>query len=71
MCQALSPPGNGQITYSTTVTLEATFNTTVTYSCDIGFGLSGGDRVRTCEGDGISLEGMWTGDAPTCEGVNV
>ena len=59
---------NGEVVYSTTVTLEATYDTTATYSCDVGFGLSGGEAVRTCEGDGNSLEGMWSGDAPTCKG---
>ena len=67
-CQVLSEPLNGQVMYSTTVTSEATYNTTATYSCDVGFGLSGGEEERECEGDGFSLEGMWSGDAPTCEG---
>ena len=67
-CQVLSSPENGLITYSPTVTSEATYNTTAIYSCDVGFGLSGGEDVRTCEGDGNSLDGMWSGDAPTCEG---
>ncbi len=32
----------------------------VTYSCDIGFILSG-DTNRTCQADG-----NWTGNAPVC-----
>ena len=67
-CQALSAPENGQIRYSTSVTSGATYNTTATYSCDLGYGLSGVENVRTCEGDGNSLDGMWSGNAPTCEG---
>ena len=41
--------------------------TTATYSCDPGFGLSGGDSVRTCTGS-TENPGEWTGTAPTCEG---
>ena len=67
-CQVLSSPENGLIIYSPTVTSEATYNTTATYSCDLGFGLSGGEEERTCEGDGISLDGMWSGITPTCKG---
>ena len=69
MCQTLSAPENGQIGYSTSVASEATYGTIATYSCDLGFGLSGGEDVRTCEGDGFSLNGMWSGDTPTCEGI--
>ena len=41
--------------------------TTATYSCNEGFGLSGGDVVRTCGGDGRIVTGEWSGSAPSCE----
>ena len=40
--------------------------TTATYSCNTGFGLSGGDTIRTCVGSS-SGPGEWDGTAPTCE----
>ena len=54
-CQNLSPPANGRVDISS---LEP--ETTVRYSCNVGFQLSG-NRVRTC------LEsGLWSGQAPNC-----
>ncbi len=41
--------------------------TNATYGCDDGFGLSGGDRVRTC-GSSSSGPGEWNGVNLTCEG---
>ena len=38
-----------------------------TYSCNPGFGLSGGDGTRTCGGDGSSPTGAWSGTPSTCE----
>ena len=39
-----------------------------TYSCDEGYGLTGGDAVIMCAGDGSDPFGSWNGAAPTCEG---
>ena len=41
--------------------------TVATFSCNDGFGLSGGDGMRTCGGDGSSSDGMWSGTSPTCD----
>ena len=64
MCPALSTPVNGQISFSS---LLYTANVTATYSCDTGFGLSGGDEVLTCGGDGSSPIGEWSGPPPVCD----
>ena len=64
MCPSLVEPTNGIITFSGE---SSGFMTTATYSCDPGFGLSGGDSVRTCTGS-TENPGEWTGTAPTCEG---
>ena len=40
------------------------------YSCVSGFGLSGGDATRTCEGDGSSPTGVWSGVVPSCGGMH-
>ena len=40
------------------------------YSCESGFGLSGGDTTRICEGDGSSPTGMWSGVDLNCQGKN-
>lgn len=64
----MAVPSNGMITYAIDVTPDFDPGTTATYSCDEGFGLSGGDTVRTCQGQPI---GAWSGTAPTCEGMHV
>ena len=67
-CEDLPDPSNGEINFSLDKTAPFEFETTATYSCDPGFGISGGDPVRTCGGDGSSPSGEWTGNASTCEG---
>ena len=67
MCPVLSVPNNGIITYSEEASPTLGFMETATYSCVVGHGLSGGDRVRTCVGVAGS-SGVWTGIAPRCEG---
>ena len=67
MCPVLFVPENGSITYSEEPSPTLGFMEMATYSCDDGFGLSGGDGVRTCVGPAGS-SGEWTGVAPTCEG---
>ena len=67
MCPLLSDPGNGVITYSEDSSPSLGFMETATYSCNTGFGLSGGDTVRTCVGAAGS-SGEWTRTAPTCQG---
>lgn len=47
---------------SKTVT-GATFGSTVTYTCDMGYGREFGDMTRTC-----SETGRWTGLTPSCKG---
>ena len=71
MCPSLPEPLNGQVVSSTNTTGDQVFGATATYVCDSGFGLSGGERVRTCSSDGSSTIGFWTGSAPSCLGENV
>ena len=70
-CQTgLVPPSGGTITYtSTSSSAPWPYLTTATYRCfdERGFGLSGGNRVRTCVGSS-SGPGEWDGTAPICEG---
>ena len=54
-CPELPEPGNGRVDISS---LEP--ETTVRYSCDVGFQLSE-NTVRTCLGSGV-----WSGEAPNC-----
>lgn len=44
--------------------------TNATYSCDRGYGLDGGDVVRTCLMNGYSPDGVWSGMEPACVGEN-
>ncbi len=66
-CQSLSSPSNGQIDYQGDTAVPFDYQTTVTYSCNNGYGLFGGDRVRTCVSSSAG-PGEWNGIAPTCEG---
>ncbi len=66
MCPVLTPPPNGIITYTEEPSESLGFMEMATYSCNLGFGLSGGDIVRTCTGPAGS-SGEWTGTAPSCE----
>ena len=66
-CSTVSSINNGRVVYSTDSTL--TSGTTVTYSCNEGYALSGGDAVRTCQGNGFSPFGFWSGGAPSCRGM--
>ena len=56
-CGELGPPTNGR--------LRLTNFTTVTYTCNQGYTLQGGNR-STC----VS-HGEWSGRAPTCSGTLV
>ena len=67
MCVELTAPANGQIAYSTDQTPDFDFGTVVTYTCDRGYGISGGDSERLCGGDGSTSNGMWSEVAPSCE----
>ena len=67
VCDHLPDPVNGDISFYSDTTAPFDFGTNATYSCDSGFGLSGEDTVRTCDGEGSSPNGDWDGTAPTCE----
>ena len=54
-CSDLPSPDNGQVVLSGT-----TFTSTATYSCNTGSILVG-SSTRLCQADG-----MWSGEAPTC-----
>ncbi len=69
MCPPLLPPANGYISYTEEFSDSFGFMEMATYNCITGFGLSGGDVVRTCTGPAGS-SGEWTGTAPTCEGIS-
>lgn len=67
MCPVLSAPDNGVLTYSEDSSTLG-FMEMAAYSCNPGFGLSGGNRVRTCAGAAGST-GEWNGTAPTCQSM--
>ena len=61
-------PNDVSVEYSTEMVPEFVFGTTATYSCSEGFGLNGGDAVRTCGPDGNDdTTGLWSGNAPSCD----
>ena len=57
-CGTLSNPANGRVGHTAT-----TFGRTATYSCNTGYNLVGG-ITRTCQATGV-----WSGSAPTCQGM--
>ena len=59
---------NGFITYSPDTTIPYNYQTMVTYGCNSGYGLLGGDTVRICVESSLR-EGEWSGTTPTCEGI--
>ena len=59
-CGTLPNPANGQVN-----TTGTTFGQTATYSCNTGYSLVGGS-TRTCQATGV-----WSGSAPTCQGMLV
>ncbi len=65
-CPDLTPPTSGSITYAIDTTAPYNYQTTATYSCAAGYGLSVGDTVRTCTGSNLG-PGQWNGAASACE----
>ena len=66
MCPNLLPLADGIITFTGDMASPFDYQTTATYSCDPGYGLSGGDRVRTCVASSLG-GGEWSGSAPICQ----
>ncbi len=71
MCSGLIIPDNGAVVYSTGLSTFYDYQTSATYFCDTGFGISEGTVIRTCGGDGSTPNGTWTGNDAVCEGKKV
>lgn len=69
-CGDLDAPTNGIITFASDTTPQYEYQTTATYICSTGYGLSGGTSIRTCEGS-TAGPGEWDGLAPSCEGRRI
>ena len=67
-CPDIANPEHGRVTFDHESLAPFLPGTNATYSCDLGYGLEGGDEVRTCEMNGFSPDGVWSGMAPTCVG---
>ena len=61
ICPDLPTQVNGTVTYSDS-TIPRAKGSTVNYSCDTGYGLTG-DAVLMCTSSG------WNGNVPYCTGV--
>ena len=57
-CGTLTNPANGQVNH----TAGTTFGQRAAYTCDVGYNLVG-ENTRTCQAGGV-----WSGNAPTCQG---
>ncbi len=67
MCASLSPPTNGRVAYFTDSAPPYDYDTVATYTCDIGFGIAGGDVNSVCTDENNEAVGRWTRIPPTCE----
>ncbi len=67
MCSALTVPSNGAIHFTTDMVAPYEFETEATYSCDLGYDVVQGNETRTCDGDGSTAVGRWSGQTPSCE----
>ena len=67
ICSSLPVINNGVIRYSTDTTDAFDYATVATYVCNEAFFLDGVEN-RTCNGDGSSTTGGWSGTAPVCSG---
>ena len=68
-CSALSEVENGMIVYNDDTGAPYDLETTATFQCKEGFVLLGGDIMRTCDDDGTTSNGIWSGMPPTCSGI--
>ena len=59
-CGYPGTPTNGERALSNT-----TYNSVVTYTCDVGYTLQGSDS-RTCQSNG-----QWSGSVPQCNGLYI
>ena len=61
-CGDLTDPEGGQVTFTPGVvaTIDTGLNATATYTCSVGYDLSGG-AIRTCQSDA-----QWDGVEPVC-----
>ena len=68
MCDPLTTPTNGLITYSPDTTPPFDFETMASYSCNVGFGLRNGGTVRSCVNSAV-ISGQWSGTNtdPECD----
>ena len=67
-CHTITPPVNGQVSFSSGTTSTHFFGTVATFSCTSGFGLLG-NMTRVCGGNGSSSSGVWSGSPPICIGI--
>ena len=59
-CGPLVDPHNGVVEFSSG-TLQGS---TATYTCDLGYNITSGDHVRTCQANEV-----WSGNEPICESM--
>ena len=70
-CPDIPNPEHGHVSFDHQPLAPFIRGTRATYSCDLGYGLDGGDEMRTCEMDGFSSDAFWSGTEPSCIGMQV
>lgn len=65
----LTVPSNGAIDFTTDMVAPYEFETEATYTCDVGHDVVQSNETRTCDGNGSTAVGMWSGQIPSCGGT--
>jgi len=63
MCSPLGVLANSRISYAPDTSPPYNYNTTATYSCSLGYSISGMQTRRCAENN------IWTGEQPSCVGM--
>ena len=67
-CSSLDPLSNGKIFYDSDREISIGVGAIATYMCRAGYALIGSCSRICIDDDHQDTVGVWSGDAPTCEG---
>ena len=65
-CQDVADPYDGQIEFQPDRLAPFDYGTRAVYTCKGGYSLRASESERVCGGDGLSTEGVWSGEDYIC-----
>ena len=65
-CQDIADPYDGQIEFQPDRLAPFDYGTRAMYTCKGGYSLRASESERVCGGDGLSTEGVWSGEDYIC-----